>query len=132
MGTERIERSRKYASGRADGKLGLTSLTGAARQNAIDRPILSQEIEAILQDAAGNFPAPEEVVGHMEILVQAARRDEVRTAAEQAITILSLDLDDLRRAALLSLMVRCIGRQRFDSVATYVFKDREIYVTSRG
>jgi hypothetical protein len=104
----------------------------------VDRAILNQEIEAILfqdppgKDGAGNFPARELVQDYVETAIRAARGGEVRPSAEQVIALLSLDLDDLRKAALLSLLVRLTGKQKFDPVAAYVLEKRATYVTGGG
>ena len=95
----------------------------------LDRAVLNQEIEAIFQDAAGKFPACEMIEDHMENLARAGSQGEVRQAAERVIALLSLDLDDLRKAALLSLMVRLTGKRKFDAVAAYVLEKRATYVT---
>ena len=98
----------------------------------LDRAVVNQEIEAIFQEAAGNFPAHETIEDDVETLVAAGRRGEVRQAAERVIALLSLDLDDLRKAALLSLMVRLTGKRKFDPVAAYVLEKRATYVTGQG
>ena len=104
----------------------------------IDQAILNREIEAIFsqepagQDAARNFQARELVQDHVETLIRAGRRGEVRQAAEHLIALLSLDLDDLRKAALLSLIVRLTGKQNFDPVAAYVLEKRATYVANQG
>ena len=98
----------------------------------VDRAILNQEIEAILQEATGNFQARELVQDHVETVIRAGRSGEVRQAAERVIELLSLDLDDLRKGALLSLMVRLTGKRKFDPVAGYVLEKRATYVTGRG
>ena len=101
-----------------------------------DRAVLNQEIEAILEptaglEAAGNFPDHELVLDSVETLVTAGRRGEVRQAAERVTALLSLDLDDLRKAALLSLMVRLTGKRKFDVVAAYVLEKRATYVSGQ-
>ena len=78
------------------------------------------------------MPAPEMVEDHMETLVSAGRHGKVEQAAECVVALLGLDLDDLRRGALLSLMVRLTGRRRFDPVAAYLLEKRATYVTSQG
>jgi len=98
----------------------------------IDRAILNQEIEAILLDASGNFLDRELVEDNVETLIRAGRHGEVPQAAETLIALLSLDLDDLRKAALLSLILRLTGKQKFDPVAAYVLEKRPTYVTGRG
>jgi len=98
----------------------------------LDRTALHQEVKAILQDASGNFPAREIIEDHIETVIRAARRNEVRLAGERVIILLSFDLDDLVKAALLSLLLRGIGQRKFDPVATYVLEKRSTYVASRG
>ena len=102
----------------------------------IDRAILNQEIEAILiqeqSDRAGNLPPVELVQDYVEAAIRSARSGDVRPAAEQVIALLSLDLDDLRKAALLSLMVRWTGKGKFDPEAAYVLEKRTTYATGRG
>ena len=98
----------------------------------LDRTLLQREIEAIFDQGAGNFPPPEAVEDHLETLLRAGRSGEVPRAAESVIALLGLDLDDLRKAALLSLMVRLTGRRKFDAVASYVLEKRATYVTSQG
>lgn len=68
----------------------------------------------------------------METLIRTGRRGEVRQAAERLIADLSLDLDDLRKAALLSLIARLTGKQSFDPVAAYVLEKRATYVANQG
>jgi hypothetical protein len=97
-----------------------------------DRDGLNREIEAILQGTSGNLPPPETVLNDVETVVRAGRRGAVRPAAERVIALLSLDLDPLRKAALLSLMVRLTGKRKFDPVANYVLEKRATYATSQG
>ena len=108
----------------------------------LDRALLHREIEAIFEntsgqessvrEAGGNFPDREIVEDYMEMLVRAALRGDVPPAAERVMALLSLELDDLRKAALLSLMVRLTGRQKFDPVAAYVLEKRMTYATGQG
>lgn len=93
---------------------------------------LRREIEVIFQEASGNFPPREIIEDQIENLIGAARRGEVQPAAERLTSLLSLNLDDLRKAALLSLMVRLTGKRKFDPVAAYVLEKRAAYVTSQG
>jgi hypothetical protein len=98
---------------------------------------LRREIEAILPDTSGqedsaSLPMTEAITDQIEHLIQAARRGDVPQAAERVISLLSLNLDDLRKAALLSLIVRLTGKRNFDPVAAYVLEKRAAYVTSPG
>jgi hypothetical protein len=98
----------------------------------LDRSALNREIEAILLEAPGNLPAAAIIEDHIVNLVRDARRDDVSRSAQHVIAVLSLDLDSLRKAALLSLMVRLTGKGKFDPVAVYVLEKRSTYVTSPG
>ena len=98
----------------------------------LDRAALNREIEAILIEADGNLPAAEIIEDRVENLVRLARRGDVPRAAREVISVLSLELDGLRKAALLSLMVRLTGKRRFDPIAAYVLEKRASYVTGQG
>jgi hypothetical protein len=41
-------------------------------------------------------------------------------------------LDDLRKAALLSLMVRLVGKRKFDPIAAYILQNQKVLVTAKG
>ncbi len=56
----------------------------------------------------------------------------MRRTAEHVCGLLSLQLDDLRKAALLSLMVRLAGKRKFDPIASYILQNREVFVTGQG
>ncbi len=57
---------------------------------------------------------------------------DVPGAAQHVCALLALELDDLRRAALLSLMVRLAGKRKFDPIAAYILQNQKIFVTGRG
>jgi hypothetical protein len=101
-------------------------------QRLLDRDALNQEIDAIFHDVPGHLPPREAIEQDIETLVSAGRRGEVQRAAERVINLLSLDLDVLRKAALLSLLVRLTGKRNFDSVANHVLEKRTTYVTAPG
>ena len=52
--------------------------------------------------------------------------------AKHVCALLNLELDDLRRAALLSLMVRLAGKRKFDPIASYILQNQKVFVTTRG
>ena len=58
--------------------------------------------------------------------------NDVSAAAAVVCALLSLELDDLRKAALLSLIVRWTGKRKFDPIASYILQNREVFVTARG
>ncbi len=72
----------------------------------------------------------------LEAFLGALLEGDVARTAEHVCTLLSLELDDLRKAALLSLMVRLAGKRKFDPIASYILQNREVLVaggaTSRG
>ena len=107
----------------------MRSLTKA--NGSTKRPTLNQQIEAIFQDAAGDLPTRETLQEHLENFARAARRGQVRQAGERLIALLGMDLDDLRRAALLSVMLRLAGERKFHPIAGYVLEKRTAYVTAR-
>jgi ABC-type glutathione transport system ATPase component len=130
--TDRREKLRKRVAESA--KRTGPSLIGRRLTEAglLDRAVLNQEIEAILQDGVGDISPAEVIEDRMEQLVLAARKGEVAKAAQHVITLLSLNLDGLRKAALLSLMVRLSGKRKFDPVAAYILEKRGTYVTGQG
>ena len=52
--------------------------------------------------------------------------------ARQAAQSELMELDDLRKAALLSLMVRLTGKRKFDPIAAYILQNRKVFVTHPG
>jgi hypothetical protein len=56
---------------------------------------------------------------------------DVAATAKHVCDLLSLELDDLHRAALLSLMVRLAGKRKFDPVAAYILENQKVFVTGR-
>jgi len=65
----------------------------------------------------------------LEDFLACLQREDVPEAARTVTSLLSLELDDLRKAALLSLMVRLVGKRKFDPVASHILKHRSLYVT---
>lgn len=130
--TERLQKLRKQVAESGLGKR--PSLVGPRLKEAglLDRAVLNREIEAIFEEAAGGIATPALAEQRFENLVLSACKGQVRQAAEQVTALLGLDLDDLRKAALLSLMVRLIGKRKFDPIASYILEKRSIYVTGQG
>ncbi len=110
------------------------SLVGdeVAEAGLLDRSVLNQQIEVILQEATLNASAAQHIEEHLESLVSLAREGDVRAAAGHVAALLNLELDDLRKAALLSLMVRLTGKRHFDPVAAYMLANRASYATTPG
>jgi hypothetical protein len=89
----------------------------------LDRAVLNREIEIILDGAGGASLIPV-LERHLEAFLAEILKGDVPGAAGHVTFLLSLELDDLRRAALLSLLVRLAGKRRFDPVASYVLENR--------
>jgi hypothetical protein len=98
----------------------------------LDRAVLNRQIEEIL-DGLSEKPnlAPTMEQG-LDAFLHALEQGDVPATAKHVCALLSLQLDDLRKAALLSLMVRLGGKRKFDPIAAYILQNQEHFVTSRG
>ncbi len=98
----------------------------------LDRAALNRQIGEIL-DGLSEKPilAPRLEQG-LDALLQGIHQGDVPNTAKHVCALLSLELDDLRRAALLSLMVRLAGKRKFDPIASYILKNRKVFITTRG
>ncbi len=113
-------------------KRGSSQLIGSkmTESGLLDRAVLNQQIEEIL-DGLDQKPhlAPRLEQG-LDAFLGALQEGDVSRAAKHVCDLLSLELDDLRKAALLSLMVRLAGKRKFDPIASYILQNREVFVTS--
>jgi hypothetical protein len=98
----------------------------------LDRAVLNQQIGKILQDASANESLGQLMERHLDAFQDCIREGNVAEASTQVCALLNLEMNDLRRAALLSLMVRMAGKRKFDPVATYILENRAARVTGRG
>jgi len=98
----------------------------------LDRALLNDHIEAILRDASGVPGMSARIEAHLERVLSLAQAGDVSGAAKHVAELLCLELDDLRKAALLSLMVRMAGKRLFDPVAAHLLENRATYATQRG
>ena len=107
------------------------SLVGAelAESGLLDHAVLNQQIACILEGLSGNSSLAPQVERLLGEFLGFLHRENVPEAARQVSSLLSLEMDDLRKAALLSLLVRLVGKRRFDPVASYILKHRALYVT---
>jgi hypothetical protein len=111
-----------------------TSLVGENVDEAgvLDRSVLNRHIEEILTAATGNAAAASQIEEHLTAIAHLAKEGDVPGSAGHVRELLSMEIDDLRKAALLSLMVRMTGKRYFDPVAAYVLENRANYATRRG
>ena len=117
-----------------------THLVGRELSEAgvLDRAVLNREIAEILDGlpTEDGLPAKPSVAARMERSLEAflralSERDLAKPAGHVC-AVLGLQLDDLRKAALLSLMVRLAGKRKFDPIASYILQKQEVFVTARG
>ena len=120
--TQKIEKIRRQvaAAGAAHNSNALVG-EGLAESGLLDRG-LNHQIEAILQDDAANTSAILQIESRLDALSECIDHGDIPGAAEEVTALLMLELDDLRKAALLSLMVRITGKRRFDPVAAYILE----------
>jgi hypothetical protein len=100
----------------------------------LDHAVLNRQIAEILEGLSGHADqtlAPQMEQALEEFLLSLHAGD-VPATATHVCTLLSLELDELRRAALLSLMVRLAGKRKFDPIAAYILQNHKVFVTGRG
>jgi hypothetical protein len=120
----------------ASGKRKSASLVGdeLTESGVLDHAVLNRQISEILEGLSGN---PDQTLGpllekSLEDFLRSMHASDVPSTAQHVCRLLSLELDDLRRAALLSLMVRLAGKRKFDPIAAYILQNQKVVVTGRG
>jgi hypothetical protein len=98
----------------------------------LDRAFLNRELAAILDGLAGQADLAPRLERSVEAFLEALSSGDVPHTAKQVCAMLSLELDDLRKAALLSLMVRLAGKRKFDPIAAYILQNQKVLVTAEG
>jgi hypothetical protein len=98
----------------------------------LDRAVLNRQIEEILDGLAEKPTLAPLMEQGLDDLLRSLNEGDVPATAKHACALLNLELDDLRKAALLSLMVRLAGKRKFDPVASYILKNRHVFVTTRS
>lgn len=90
----------------------------------LDRAALNAQIGTILEGASRTPALARVMEQHLDAFQDCVRDQDVPRAAKQVLTLLSIEVDDLRRAAILSLMVRLVGKRKFDPIAAYILEDQ--------
>lgn len=103
-----------------------------AEAGLLDRAILNEQIGSILEGASANPSLAAVMERHLDAFQDFVKQGDIPGAAGQVWALLSLELNDLRRAALLSLMVRLVGKRKFDPIASYILQNRAARVTGRS
>ncbi len=99
---------------------------------APERAELNRQIEEILDGLSEKSGLALRVEQDFDAVFNALRQGDVSTTAKHVCALLRLEMDDLRRAALLSLMVRLVGKRKFDPIASYILQNQKVLVTTRG
>jgi hypothetical protein len=115
------------------GKRKSASLVGAeiTESGLLDRAVLNRKIAEILDGLSANPMLVPRIEQSLDDFIRSVQNDDVAVAAQHVCALLALELDDLRRAALLSLMVRLAGKRKFDPVAAYILENQKVFVTGR-
>ena len=102
----------------------------------LDRAVLNRQIEEILDGLSEKPSLAPRMAQALGAFLHTLSQGNVTTTAQHVCALLSLELDDLRKAALLSLMVRLAGKRKFDPIAGYILQNRKVFVaeaeTRRG
>jgi len=97
----------------------------------LDRAVLNRQIEEILDGVSEKPSLSPRLEQGLEDFLIAVREGDIAQAADHVGSLLKVELDDLRKAALLSLMVRLAGKRKFDPIAAYILQNREVFVPAR-
>jgi hypothetical protein len=119
-----IESSKRQSSASIGSKLTETP--------APNRALLRRQIDEILEGLSEKPTLAPLVEQDFDAVFDAMRQGDVPATAKHVCGLLSLDMDDLRRAALLSLMVRLVGKRKFDPIASYILQNQKVLVTTRS
>jgi hypothetical protein len=96
----------------------------------VDGAALKRQIAEILEGLPeAGILAPRVEKSLTAFLHSVQAQSEVARTAIQVCNLLRLELDDLRKAALLSMMVRLTGRRKFDPIAMYILQNQKVLVT---
>ncbi len=98
----------------------------------LDRAVLNRQIAEILDGLSERADLAPRMERSLQAFLKALAGGDVSRTAKHVCALLSFQLDDLRRAALLSLMVRLAGKRRFDPVAAYILQNRKVPASGRG
>jgi hypothetical protein len=98
----------------------------------LDRAVLNRKIAEILDGLSANPMLVPRIEQSLDEFIRSVQNDDVAVAAQHVCALLALELDDLRRAALLSLMVRLSGKRKFDPVAAYILQNQKVFATGKS
>ena len=118
----------------ASGKRKSAALVGdeLGESGLLDHAVLNRQIAELLEGLSGDPLLVPRIEKSLDEFLDSLQAGEVAAAAQHVCALLALELDDLRRAALLSLMVRLAGKRKFDPVAAYILQNQKVFVSARG
>jgi hypothetical protein len=121
---ERIQKLRRDIGESASRKSASLLGDGLLESGRLDRAVLNRQIEEIQQEASLNAAMAASMADQLDAFAECAERGDIPAAADRVSALLSLELDDLRKAAMLSLLVRLSGRRQFEPIAAYLLEKR--------
>jgi hypothetical protein len=98
----------------------------------LDRAALNRQLAEILEGLSDQSGLAARLEQLIEVFLEALKGGDVPHTAKQVCAILSVELDDLRKAAVLSLMVRLVGKRKFDPIAAYILQNQKVLVTAES
>jgi hypothetical protein len=98
----------------------------------LDHAVLNRQIAELLEGLSGDPLLVPRIEKSLDDFFESLQAGDIVAAAHHVCALLALELDDLRRAALLSLMVRLAGKRKFDPVAAYILQNQKAVVTGKG
>jgi len=119
---ERIKKLRREIGNSARNKGGSLLGDELGESGRLDRAVLDSQIQEILQEASLNPVRAAAMADQLDAFAACAHRGDVPAAAAHVAALLSVELDDLRKAAVLSLLVRLSGRRQFEPIAAYLLE----------
>jgi hypothetical protein len=119
---------------RASGKRKSAALVGdeLTESGLLDHAVLNRQIAELLEGLSGDPLLVPRIEKSLDEFLDSLQAGEIAAAAQHVCALLALELDDLRRAALLSLMVRLAGKRKFDPVAAYILQNQKVFASARG
>jgi hypothetical protein len=103
-----------------------------AEAGVLDRAVLNRQIAEILDGVSEQSTMAPRLEQAIEAFSESLNAGDVAHTARHVCVILSVELDDLRKAAILSLMVRLVGKRKFDPIAAYILQNQKVLVTAEG
>jgi hypothetical protein len=119
---ERIEKLRRAVAESGSRKSSSLVGRGLGESGRLDRAVLDEQIQEILHEASLDAVSAVKLADQLDAFLECSLRRDIPGAADHVAALLGLELDDLRKAAMLSLLVRVAGRRQFEPIAVYLLE----------